>query len=40
MYFLFHFDSAKLEHFSVKTKCFTENFSVISVKVFKRLVFK
>jgi len=28
------FDDAKLEHFSVKTKYFTENFSVINVKVF------
>jgi len=37
---LLHFDDAKLEHFSVKTKCFTENFSVISVKVFNLLIFK
>gem|GEM_PF-6076304 len=33
MLLIFH--DAKLEHFSVKTKHFTENFSVINVKVFK-----
>jgi len=37
---LTHYDNAKLEHFSVITKYFTEFFSVNYVKVFKWLIFK